>query len=113
MCWLKKQEAQTLNIDNTVPVYIIIIYDVMICCRTSDLCVLQCCEFKYVNISELLPMVFTGYEKTTVLLMLKVVTLKETEEAQTGWGLKKENFFSSRGTLLDSKLFNIQAAAVF
>ena len=84
MCWLKKQEAQTLNIDNTVPVYIIIIYDVMICCRTSDLCVLQCCEFKYVNISELLPMVFTGYEKTTVLLMLKVVTLKETEEAQTG-----------------------------
>lgn len=56
----------------------------MICCRTSDLCVLQCCEFKYVNISELLPMVFTGYEKTTVLLMLKVVTLKETEEAQTG-----------------------------
>lgn len=88
MCWLKYQEAQTLNIDHIVPVFIIIIiiiiYHVIICCRTSDLCVLQCCEFKYANIRDLLPMVFTGYEKTTVLLMLMVVTLKETEEAQTG-----------------------------
>ena len=40
-------------------------------------------------------MVFMGYEKTTVLLILKVVTWKETEEAQTGWGLKKGNFFQA------------------
>lgn len=101
---VKTQEEQTLNIDHTGPVYIIYMY---------ILCVLWCCEFKYADSKGWFPLVFKCFEKT-VKLMLTVVTSKGNTAC--GRGPERVEQGAWKGeliSLLDSKLFNIQAAAVF